>query len=63
MPLDIEPADDGNIILSDSENPDGPMATVLTNLDLGQEWAQRVQKFKSHFATCPATAQHRRRAR
>lgn len=57
VPLDAEPADDGNVVLQE----DGT-ARVLTRrqMDGGGVAAPR---YTSHFATCPDAARHRRRAK
>lgn len=50
MPLDVEPCEDGNLVVVDG------VAFSAYTLDV-QEGRQR---FKSHFATCPQAKQHRR---
>ena len=56
MPLDRDPADDGNIMLIDGE------ARVLTTGERlrAQNLGDPEPRFKSHFATCPDAQDHRR---
>jgi hypothetical protein len=53
MPLDAEPAEDGNIWLVDG------MAHVH-NGSLFEEMLPEGPRYKSHFASCPNAAQHRK---
>jgi len=50
MPLDVQPADDGNIIVVDG------VAVYLKG-----EAPPNKLRWKSHFATCPQAAQHRKK--
>lgn len=64
MPLDVEPSDEGNILLQDREGRE-PLAVVLTK---GQIAAfdgslQRHRLHRSHFATCPHGKHWRKGAR
>ena len=54
MPLDAEPVPDGNIQL-DSQG----QATYMKKGD-DERW-HNVVRFKSHFATCPNAATHRKK--
>lgn len=52
MPVDIEPTDDGNIVLA---NVDGTLtALVVSERD-------KRPHYRAHFATCPDAADWRRR--
>ena len=52
MPVDAEPADDGNVMLHEG------IAFIVRSGDL---FADGELKYKSHFATCPNAKQHRRK--
>lgn len=54
MPVDAEPDEDGNLLLS-LDNP--PVAQVVDPAQLVMDDGKR---FTSHFATCPHADQHRR---
>lgn len=54
IPLDAEPCDDGNIVVS------GIMAVMLTKEMMAPGVIEGL-RYKSHFATCPKAKQHRRR--
>lgn len=54
IPLDVEPVDDGNIVLG--RDDDGPVAMYLRK----DETTTR-DRYVSHFATCPHAAEHRKR--
>ena len=54
MPLDAEPCDDGNIVLVND------VAAYLTKEQMAPGVVEGL-KFKSHFATCPQSKQHRRK--
>lgn len=56
MPLDVEPADDGNVVLNQQGH-----AVVYANAEAVPADAGR--RFFSHFATCPNRAEHRRSKR
>lgn len=58
MPVDVERVDDGNVRLSRGEDP--PRATVLSGQELVQARVAGEPLHKSHFATCPAAAKHRK---
>lgn len=51
MPIDLVPCDDGNVVVEDG---------TARTLRKGVEPPANVSKFKSHFATCPNAASHRR---
>jgi hypothetical protein len=53
IPIDAQPAHDGNIRLEDRGQFVPPLAHVLT----GQ--IENTQRWRSHFASCPNAAQHR----
>ena len=61
MPVDVEPNPDGNCYLS----KDGTDATVqvLAGDDLAEAKRSGLQLHKSHFTTCPESADFRRRDR
>jgi hypothetical protein len=60
MPLDPEPVEDGNVVIT-AEAPLGlrTEAVVLTKADLAQIHPDRL-RYRSHFSTCPHADQHRR---
>lgn len=58
MPVDPEPVEHGNIVLTSGNN--GPESRVLTKDELAKRPTKRGL-YLSHFATCPSAAQHRRR--
>lgn len=61
MPVDELPVEDGNVILSILSQPGGQgplVARVVAKTDVVDVMTAR---FKSHFATCPDAAKHRRR--
>lgn len=51
IPLDVTPAEDGNLVIVDG------VARVIKK---GQDPQFKV-RWKSHFATCPNAARHRRK--
>jgi hypothetical protein len=51
MPLDAEPAPDGNIAIEPLER--------FRMVPLAERAASTVPLFKSHFATCPNATMHR----
>lgn len=61
MPVDVEPSPTGNVYLSGEGFTTGgeklPRALVLGK---GDVLDPGVQRFTSHFVTCPDAAQHRR---
>jgi hypothetical protein len=63
MPLDAMPVVDGNILLDVATDP--PTARVLpASSDLNEGDSRGLfDRYKSHFATCPNAAQHRKRSR
>ena len=54
MPLDAEPHPQGNVALDET----GEVATVLGK-GSAEKFAQ-LPRYRSHFATCPHAASHRR---
>jgi hypothetical protein len=52
IPIDVDPAADGNIVLRDG------IAVVLSAKAAAQ--APERTRYKAHFATCPNAAQHRK---
>jgi hypothetical protein len=59
MPIDAEPAEDGNIIVSGTvTGEDTPFVTVLSPKGA---LAVGGPRYTSHFATCPNADSHRRR--
>lgn len=58
MPVDAEPVEHGNIVLTSGN--DGPESRVLTRDELAKR-PTRSGLYISHFSTCPAAAQHRRK--
>lgn len=61
MPLDPEPAENGNVLIAEVGGED--VATVLSGHELAMARAERKPLFLSHFATCPNARQHRGRPR
>jgi len=68
MPVDAEPVEGGNILLSHRQAATAPVAVVQGRDDIEQLRKQHEQSpqdgplrlFTSHFATCPYAGQHRR---
>jgi hypothetical protein len=56
IPLDAEPTDGGNMTLEDRGRYKPPIATVL----VAGAAPNDKPHYKSHFATCPNAANHRR---
>jgi hypothetical protein len=54
MPLDPDPAADGNLVLMEGE------ARVLTTGERLRAQEAGTVRYKSHFATCPDATKHRR---
>lgn len=54
MPLDAMPFPDGNIVLCEATET----AHVLAKKEVGS--LQLGPRYKSHFATCPNSAKHRK---
>lgn len=54
IPIDVQPVHDGNIRL-EQRDALPPLAIVLTG-----QIENNMQRFRSHFASCPNAAQHRR---
>lgn len=57
MPLDAEPAPDGNVYIIVGGLRDG-MARVLTASELDRARTNCVPLWMSHHATCPGARQH-----
>lgn len=58
MPVDAEPVEDGNVVLTSGNS--GPEARVLTRAELDRR-ATRTGLYRSHFSTCPNAAGRRQR--
>lgn len=56
MPIDAEPVPDGNVLLV-ANGSATPNAIVV---EADHQWAEGARRYKSHFATCPNAASHRR---
>lgn len=56
IPIDPEPVSDGNIVLHHRSNFQPPLALVRFSVPTKAE-----TRYKSHFATCPNAAKHRKR--
>ena len=54
MPVDVEPAGDGNIVLIETRG--GTQAIVVKN---ATEFPD-LKRYRSHFSTCPAAAAFRK---
>lgn len=52
MPVDVEPVDGGNVVITDG--PQGLYAVVVGSHEIKQP------AYVSHFATCPNAAAHRK---
>lgn len=60
IPVDAAPAEDGNVELIGRDLDSGlPLAAVHPP---GQDIVMAAERFRSHFATCPNAAAHRRSA-
>jgi hypothetical protein len=57
MPIDVEPAADGNIVLQVRGRFMPPLAIVRGAVLIDDN---NEKRYKSHFATCPNAAQHRK---
>lgn len=55
MPLDVQPAADGNVVIVE-RRPAGVLVRVLKKGEAPGD----VATYKSHFATCPNARRHRR---
>ena len=56
IPLDPEPAAEGNIVLYDGDSPDAPKLAVVTHASQ----ATGLPRYRAHFASCPHADAHRR---
>ena len=56
MPVDVEPVEDGNIIVH------GENCTIITKAEVASrvELGDATPRFKSHFATCPQATHWRK---
>lgn len=73
IPLDLEPADDGNIVETGATDPStgAPIVRYLKKsegvtwptmaLVLGGQEPEPQARYVSHFATCPNADQHRKK--
>jgi hypothetical protein len=62
MPVDAQPNPDGNLVLAPAASPGQPPTAYVAPapiLLLGGS-TPRMDRYTSHFATCPNAAQHRR---
>ena len=59
MPLDLAPAENGNILLKRVGGKD--VATVLAGEALAGARSRDTPLYLSHFVTCPYAAEHRKR--
>lgn len=58
MPVDSEASPDGNVVIGRPDDPrNAPVARVLRKGEMSPG-----PRFKSHFATCPNAATHRKPA-
>lgn len=55
MPVDVEPVEDGNVVLED----DGDLVATVVPPGQGLLGDERP-RYVSHFATCPNADEHRR---
>lgn len=58
MPIDVEPVEDGNVVIIPANGAIPARAKVLKK---GQEPPPGALRYKSHFATCPDAGKWRRR--
>ncbi len=56
MPVDVLPCTDGNVILSHPDDPREPMRAFV----LKRNEFTTLDRYTSHFATCPDAGSHRR---
>jgi hypothetical protein len=62
MPVDAEPVDGGNVVLSPASSPgQAPTATVVGRRVQASLFGDDGPRYVSHFATCPNADRHRRR--
>lgn len=62
MPVDATPVKTGNIVLHHQSDPrQAPIAIVLAKNQTCPSWA--VERYVSHFATCPNADRHRGQGR
>jgi hypothetical protein len=57
MPVDADPAPDGNLVLAYSSPGAAPMAVVVTP---SQPMLDDPPRYLSHFVTCPNAEHHRK---
>ena len=65
MPLDPEPCDDGNVVIT-GEVPPGHRdagVPIVIALRKGEQPLSNQDRYMSHFATCRYAGQHRKKAR
>jgi hypothetical protein len=58
MPVDAQPAEDGNLIIVGSETQNGRRVPKVRFV--AKTAATTAPRFTSHFATCPNADQHRK---
>jgi len=67
IPIDVQAVEDGNILLSHKSLEEPPVAFVQSksNIEILRSQAKLSGQphvlFKSHFATCPNAAKHRKK--
>lgn len=57
MPIDVEPVEDGNVVILPASGAIPPRAKVLKK---GQDAPPGALRYRSHFATCPEAGRFRR---
>lgn len=63
MPLDPDPDGDGNVVVVEWDD-DGRRGMPLPVVKVGAfDEAATSYRYRSHFASCPNAANHRRRSR
>ena len=60
MPIDPNPAPDGNLEMESTGTENGRIVIVVRPYKPRRD-ADDVKRYRSHFVTCPDAAQHRRR--
>lgn len=61
IPVDVEPTTDGNVAIQPNADQSGWLAFIAGPLE--QVPGSSSVRRKSHFATCPNAAKHRRKSR
>ena len=60
LPVNAEPAANGNLVLALRSKPPAPAELIAEAFDA--EKHEGRNRFTSHFSNCPQSAQHRRKA-